>query len=176
MKNTFLVISAVGPNRDPSKGAPEQPFWNEHEAFIDQLVDEGFILMGGPLLDQAGLPQGALLIVKAEDEDEVKGCWTSAGRSARERFRSWSATGRVRCGEPVALGDSPNALLRNSKSSIVSRLRCMRRDAELRVVACLDTSETLRSPEFLPCRTYRGELCAKPLESSGLPFPIGSLE
>ena len=72
MKNTFVVISAVGPNRDPSKGAREQPFWNDHEAFIDQLVEEDFILMGGPLLDRAGLPQGALLIVNAEDENEVK--------------------------------------------------------------------------------------------------------
>jgi uncharacterized protein YciI len=94
MKNTFLVISAVGPNRDPSKGAPEQPFWNEHEAFIDQLVDEGFILMGGPLLDQAGLPQGALLIVKAEDEDEVKeklenDPWFEKGILKLESVKRW---------------------------------------------------------------------------------------
>jgi uncharacterized protein YciI len=69
--NTFVAISAVGPNRDPSTGAREQPFWDEHAAFIDRLVDEGFVLMGGPLLRQDGLPQGALLIVKAEDENEV---------------------------------------------------------------------------------------------------------
>ncbi len=72
MKNTFAAISAVGPNRDPAKGVREQPFWDEHEAFIDQLVEEGFILMGGPLLDERGMPQGALLIVKAEDENEVR--------------------------------------------------------------------------------------------------------
>jgi uncharacterized protein YciI len=72
VKHTFIAISSVGPNRDPSKGAREQPFWDEHEAFIDQLVEEGFILMGGPLLDQRELPTGALLVVNAEDENEVR--------------------------------------------------------------------------------------------------------
>lgn len=68
LKNTFIAISSAGPNRDQSKGTREQPFWDEHAAFIDQLVDEGFILMGGPLADEGG----ALLIVNAEDEDEVR--------------------------------------------------------------------------------------------------------
>ena len=72
MKNKFVVISSVGPNRDPLKGAREQPFWDEHAAFIDELVDRGFIFMGGPLLDEAGLPSGALLIVNADDENEVR--------------------------------------------------------------------------------------------------------
>src|SRR5438045_7030649 len=72
MKSAFVAISSVGPNRDPSKGVRDQPFWDEHAAFIDRLVDEGFILMGGPLLDQNGLPHGALFIVNAQHENEVK--------------------------------------------------------------------------------------------------------
>jgi uncharacterized protein YciI len=72
MKNAFAAISSVGPNRDPAKGVREQPFWDEHAAFIDQLVEEGFISMGGPLLDQRAMPTGALLIVNAKDENEVK--------------------------------------------------------------------------------------------------------
>ncbi|MEJ2557123.1 MAG: YciI family protein [Anaerolineae bacterium] len=68
MKNTFVAISSAGPNRDSSKGTREQPFWDEHAEFIDKLVDEGFILMGGPLVDEGG----ALLIVNAEDENEVR--------------------------------------------------------------------------------------------------------
>ena len=72
MKNTFLAFSSAGPNRDPSKGTREQPFWDEHAAFIDQLLEDGFISMGGPLVDEAGMPQGALLIVSAGDEDEVR--------------------------------------------------------------------------------------------------------
>jgi uncharacterized protein len=68
MKNTFVVISSAGPNRDWSKGTREQALWDEHAAFIDQLVAEGFILMGGPLVDEGG----AMLIVNAEDEDAVR--------------------------------------------------------------------------------------------------------
>ena len=68
MKNAFVAISSAGPNRDSSKGTREQPFWDEHAAFIDQLVGEGFILMGGPLVDEGG----ALLILSAENENEVR--------------------------------------------------------------------------------------------------------
>ena len=72
MKNTFLTFSSAGPNRDFSKDTRRQPFWDEHATFIDQLVADGFILMGGPLVDECGMPQGALLIVNAEDENEVR--------------------------------------------------------------------------------------------------------
>ena len=68
MKNTFIAISSAGPNRDQSKWTREQPFWDEHAAFIDQLVDEGFILMGGPLVDEGG----AMLIINGENENEVR--------------------------------------------------------------------------------------------------------
>ena len=68
MKNTFVAISSAGPNRDSSKGTREQPFWDEHAEFIDKLVDEGFIVMGGPLVDEGG----ALLVVNAADENEVR--------------------------------------------------------------------------------------------------------
>jgi uncharacterized protein len=68
MKNTFVTISSAGPNRDPSKVTREQPLWDDHATFIDQLVAEGFILMGGPLTDEGG----AMLIVNADDENEVR--------------------------------------------------------------------------------------------------------
>ncbi len=68
MKSTFVAISSAGPNRDSSKATREQPFWDEHATFIDQLVADGFILMGGPLVDE----EGAMLIVNADDEVEVR--------------------------------------------------------------------------------------------------------
>jgi len=68
MKNTFVVISAAGLKREHSKSTREQPLWDEHAAFIDQLVAEGFIFMGGPLVDEGG----AMLIVNADDENEVR--------------------------------------------------------------------------------------------------------
>ena len=68
MKNTFVAISSAGANRDLSRGTREQPLWDEHAAFIDQLVADGFILMGGSLVDEGG----SLLIFNAEDETEVR--------------------------------------------------------------------------------------------------------
>ena len=66
--NTFIALSSAGPNRDLSKGSREQRYWDEHGAFIDALVAEGFIMMGGPLADEGG----AMLIVNAADEHEVR--------------------------------------------------------------------------------------------------------
>jgi uncharacterized protein YciI len=90
MKNAFVAISSAGPNRDPAKGTREQPFWDEHANFIDQLVEEGFILMGGPLVDEGG----ALLIRNAEDENEVRGKlkndpWFKQGILKLESLKRW---------------------------------------------------------------------------------------
>lgn len=68
----FLVYSTAGPQRDLAKDAREQPHWDAHAAFIDGLVAEGFIQLGGPL-DEEG---GGFLVVIAQDE-----------RAARERLR-----------------------------------------------------------------------------------------
>ena len=90
MKSTFVAISSAGPNRDFSKGTREQPFWDEHAKFVDQLVDDGFILMGGPLVDEGG----ALLIINAEDENEVRekmknDPWLEKGILKQEGIKRW---------------------------------------------------------------------------------------
>ena len=71
-EETFVTISSASPNADPSKVTRQQPLWDEHAAFIDKLVAENFIIMGGPLIDGTEVPHGALLIVSAEDENEVR--------------------------------------------------------------------------------------------------------
>jgi uncharacterized protein YciI len=90
MKNTFVAISSAGANRDLSKGTREQPLWDEHAAFIDKLVDGGFILMGGPLVDEGG----SLLIFNAEDETEVReklknDPWSEHGILKLESVKRW---------------------------------------------------------------------------------------
>src|SRR4029453_13429016 len=90
MKNTFVAISSAGPNCDLSKGTREQPFWDEHAEFIDRLVAEGFILVGGPLGDGGG----SLLIVNAEDENEVReklknDPWREHGILKLESIKRW---------------------------------------------------------------------------------------
>ncbi len=64
----FLAYSTAGSRRDLARDAREQPWWDEHAAFIDGLVAEGFIQLGGPL-DEEG---GGFLIVMARDENEAR--------------------------------------------------------------------------------------------------------
>ncbi len=85
-----MAISSAGPNRDLSRGTREQPFWDEHAEFIDQLVAAGFILMGGPLVDEGG----SLLIFNAEDENEVRekmknDPWFEHGILKLESIKRW---------------------------------------------------------------------------------------
>jgi uncharacterized protein YciI len=90
MKNVFVAISSAGPNRDFSKGTREQPFWDEHAVFIDQLVEQGFILMGGPLVDEGG----SLLILNAKDENEAReklknDPWLQHGILRQQSIKHW---------------------------------------------------------------------------------------
>jgi uncharacterized protein YciI len=46
----------------------EQVLWDEHARFMDDLVETGFVVLGGPL---AG-GRRVLLIVSAEDEEALR--------------------------------------------------------------------------------------------------------
>lgn len=66
----FLVRQAYGPAWDPSRKRREQDGWDEHAAFMDRLLEDGFVFVGGPTGDvDTGDP---LLVVAAEDEDDVR--------------------------------------------------------------------------------------------------------
>jgi uncharacterized protein YciI len=64
----FVVIRRTGPQWDPSRPLEEQPDWDAHAAFMDGLVDEGFVVLGGPLADE----HRVVLAVEAESEDDVR--------------------------------------------------------------------------------------------------------
>jgi uncharacterized protein YciI len=63
----FVVTNLHGPAWDPGRGLREQDAWDEHAAYMDGLVEDGFVLLGGPLGDDR-----ALLIVDAGSEEEVR--------------------------------------------------------------------------------------------------------
>ena len=67
---TFAVIREAGPGWHAG-GIYEQPAVGEHAAFMKTLADRGFLLIAGPL---AGTEHGrvrVLLIIDAEDEDQI---------------------------------------------------------------------------------------------------------
>jgi hypothetical protein len=64
----FLVLRLrSGPDYDHGRPLEEQSGWDEHAAFMDRLVDEGFIVLGGPLADEYRVA----LVVDADDKDAV---------------------------------------------------------------------------------------------------------
>jgi uncharacterized protein YciI len=66
----YLVEQVRGPAWDHSKGRREQPGWDEHAAFMDALVEDGFVVLGGPIGEGDG--KNALLVVDAESEEAVR--------------------------------------------------------------------------------------------------------
>jgi uncharacterized protein YciI len=65
----FLVqLRRSGPKWDPSKPMEEQSDWPAHAAFMDGLVDTGFVVMGGPLSDEVRVVHA----VEAESEDTIR--------------------------------------------------------------------------------------------------------
>jgi hypothetical protein len=65
----FLVIlRRSGPAYDHSKPLEEQSGWLEHAAFMDGLVDDGFIVLGGVLGDELRTAHA----VEAASEQEIR--------------------------------------------------------------------------------------------------------
>jgi len=65
----FLVIRRrSGPEWDRAKPMEGQSGWDEHASFMDGLVDEGFIVLGGPLADE----RRVAFAIEAESEDAVR--------------------------------------------------------------------------------------------------------
>jgi len=65
----FLVeVRRSGPQWQAGRPLEEQSGWEKHAAFMDGLVDAGFILLGGPVADELRVFHA----VRARDADEVR--------------------------------------------------------------------------------------------------------
>jgi len=75
----LVVLRRSGPEWDPARPLEEQSGWLAHASFMDGLVDDGFIILGGPLADEVRNAH----VVEAESEEVVR------ARLARD---PWSET------------------------------------------------------------------------------------
>jgi uncharacterized protein len=66
--NYFAVTRARGPAWDDGLELDEQQAWAEHAAFMNALVADDFVVLGGPLGDGSR----TLLIVDAPDEETIR--------------------------------------------------------------------------------------------------------
>ena len=64
----YVVTETQGGNWDPSRARREQDRWDEHAAFMDGLVEDGFVVLGGPV----GNGDEVLLVVRAGGEAEIE--------------------------------------------------------------------------------------------------------
>ena len=80
-----------GPNWDAGRPIRGQDGWGDHAAFMDGLVDDGFVILGGPVGDGTQ----TLHAVEAADEDEIR---------TRLALDPWASAGLLRVGpiEPWA--------------------------------------------------------------------------
>jgi uncharacterized protein YciI len=63
-----VVLTRSGPQWLRGRRLEEQSGWGEHAAFMDGLVADGFLVLGGPLSDEHRVVHA----VEAESEDAVR--------------------------------------------------------------------------------------------------------
>jgi uncharacterized protein YciI len=66
----YLVTQERGPAWDSSRARREQAGWDEHAAFMDALVEEGAIVLGGPIGEGDG--DDVLLVFDMDSEAEIR--------------------------------------------------------------------------------------------------------
>ena len=64
----LVVLRRSGPQWEPSLPMEEQSDWTAHAEFMDGLVEEGFIVLGGPLADEHRVAHA----VEADSEAAVR--------------------------------------------------------------------------------------------------------
>ena len=66
-----VILRQSGPEFDPARPLEEQTGWDDHAAFMDSLVEEGHIVLGGPL------PNGRVAhAMAAASEEEARAIWS----------------------------------------------------------------------------------------------------
>ena len=86
----YAVIRGRGENWDARLSMRLQEKWDEHAVFMNALVDDGFVVLGGPLDDGEKI----LLIIDAESEQEIHArlagdLWTPMGLLRIAKVERW---------------------------------------------------------------------------------------
>jgi hypothetical protein len=87
----FAVRLERGGPWDWSRGLREQAGWDEHAQFMDGLVDDGFILLGGPLEGE----RDVLHVVTAPNEQAIRDRldedpWSQSGMLRIKSIERWT--------------------------------------------------------------------------------------
>ena len=64
----LVVLHRAGPQWQSGRPLERQSQWDEHAAFMDELVESGFVVLGGPLGDEFRVVHA----VEAESENAIR--------------------------------------------------------------------------------------------------------
>jgi uncharacterized protein YciI len=98
----FRSPARARPGLGPVAADPGQDGWDEHAAFVEGLVDDGFVILGGPVSDG----DQTLHVIEAADENDIKARlardpWASAGLLHIGTVEPWALWLDSRSGNPV---------------------------------------------------------------------------
>jgi uncharacterized protein YciI len=102
----FAVRLERGGPWDWSRDLREQEGWEEHARYMDLLVDEGFIVLGGPL-DET---RDVLLAIEASSADTIRerlateDNWHRNGMLTVKSIEPWTILLDGRASQPAAAG------------------------------------------------------------------------
>jgi uncharacterized protein YciI len=68
MPTFLLLLRRDGPEWNRERPMEEQSDWDAHATFMDNLVDDGFIVLGGPLSDEVRVAH----VVEADSEKAIR--------------------------------------------------------------------------------------------------------
>jgi hypothetical protein len=91
MASRFIVTRVPGPHWDPSRSTREQAGWGPHAAFMDGLLDDGFVAYGGPSGDTGKV----VLATDAPDPSSIRtrlalDPWTEADLLRTAAIEPWT--------------------------------------------------------------------------------------
>jgi len=90
--NKVALIMKPGPNWNHEKGVREQPDWDEHARFVDDLFERGLLMLAGPFVPDG---TGALVILNVETTEEARALyandpWAHQGILLVDDARVWT--------------------------------------------------------------------------------------
>ena len=68
MPTFLLLLRRDGPEWDRARPMEEQSDWDARATFMDNLVDEGFLVLGGPLSDEERVAH----VIEADSEEAIR--------------------------------------------------------------------------------------------------------
>ena len=68
MKTFYAAVLRPGSLWNSEKTTREQPFWDEHARFMDEMFETGVVVLGGPFADRSG----SMVILAVESTERVR--------------------------------------------------------------------------------------------------------